>query len=83
MQAGDQAVTGTWTTNVTIDALWSIAETRNAYVHVAGGAWKKVYNARDGAFQALLTLASQARQTGKPVSLREEADGMVYEIYLW
>ncbi len=82
LQAGD-AVAGTWTTNVTIDALWSIDETRNAFVHVAGGAWKKVFNARDGSFQALVTLASQARQTGRPVSLREEADGMVYEIYLW
>lgn len=83
VQAGDEAVTGTWTTNVTIDATWSIDETRNAYVHVAGGAWKKIFNARDGSFQALLTLATQARQTGSPVSLREEADGMVYEIYLW
>lgn len=83
VQVGDEAVTGTWTTNVTIDATWSIDETRNAYVHVAGGAWKKIFNARDGSFQALLTLATQARQTGSPVSLREEADGMVYEIYLW
>jgi hypothetical protein len=28
-------------------------------------------------------MASQARQTGRTVNFREEADGMVYEIYLW
>lgn len=82
-QAGDQGVTGTWTTNVTIDAMWCINETRNSWLHVTGGAWKKLYNARDGSYQALLTLAAQARQTGRTVSMREEADGMVYEIYLW
>jgi hypothetical protein len=45
--------------------------------------WKKLYNGRDGAFSALVTLAAQARQTGRNVSCREEADGMIYEIYLW
>jgi hypothetical protein len=82
-QAGDQGVTGTWTTNVTVDAMWCIHETRNSWLHVTGGAWKKIYNARDGSYQALVTLAAQARQTGRTVSMREEADGMVYEIYLW
>jgi len=31
-----------------------------------------------GAFTALTTLASPARQTNRPVNLREEADGMIY-----
>lgn len=77
------AVTGTWRTGVTVTALWSINETRNAWMHVAGIGWKKIYNGRDGAFTALVTLASQARQTGRAINFREEADGMVYEIYLW
>lgn len=76
-------VTATWHSSVKIDALWSIDQTRNVFVHIAGGAWKKIYNGRDGAFQALVTLASQARQTNRPVNLREEPDGMIYEIYLW
>ncbi|HEY7597270.1 MAG TPA: hypothetical protein VH969_29260 [Actinophytocola sp.] len=76
-------VTGTWRNNVKIDALWAIDETRNAWVRVAGLGWRKIYNGRDGAFTALLTLASQARQTGRPINVREEADGMIYEIYLW
>lgn len=78
-----EAITGTWRSNVKIDALWTIDEPRNAWAHVVGLGWRKIYNGRDGAFQALTTLASQARQTNRPVNLREEADGMVYEIYLW
>jgi len=81
--AEKQGVTATWRTSVTIDALWSIDETRNAHVRIVGIGWKKIFNGRDGAFQALVTLASQARQTGRPVNVREEADGMIYEIYLW
>jgi hypothetical protein len=75
-------VTGTWST-VTIDATWSINETRNAFVHVAGGAWKKIFNGTDGAFMTLLTLATQAKQTGRQIVMREEADGLIHEIYLW
>jgi hypothetical protein len=78
-----EAITGTWRNNVSIDALWTIDEPRNAWVHVVGLGWRKIYNGRDGAFQALTTLASQARQTNRPVNLREEAGGMIYEVYLW
>jgi len=77
------AITGTWTTGATVTSLWSINEIRNAWMGVASVGWKKLYNGGDGAFTALTTLASQARQTGRPVSYREEADGMVHEIYLW
>ncbi|QNP74169.1 hypothetical protein IAG44_35105 [Streptomyces roseirectus] len=77
------AITGTWTQNVTVDGLWSINQTRNAFFRVKGGGWKKIYNATDWSFTALTTLASQARQTSRPISFREEADGMVHEIYLW
>jgi hypothetical protein len=76
-------ITATWRTNVKIDALWTIDETRNAWARVVGLGWRKIYNGKDGAFTALTTLASQARQTNRPCSLREEADGMIYEIYLW
>jgi hypothetical protein len=81
--AGAGAVTATWRTNVQISALWSTDEVRNAWAYVVGLGWKKLYNGRDGAFSALAELAAQARQTGTTASLREEADGMIYEIYLW
>lgn len=77
------AATATWRNNVKIDAIWVIDETRNAWARVVGVGWRRLYNGRDGAFQALATLASQARQTNRTVNLREESDGMIYEIYLW
>jgi hypothetical protein len=77
------SVTGTWQTGVTVDALWSINQVRNAWMRVVGVGWVKLYNGSDGAFTALTTLGSQARQTGRPVSYRQEADGMAHEIYLW
>jgi hypothetical protein len=76
-------VTGTWRNNVKIDALWTVDETRNAWVRVVGIGWRRIYNGRDGSFAALLTLATQARQESRTVNFREEADGMIYEIYLW
>lgn len=82
-EADAGAVTGTWRSGMTVSAMWSINETRNAWMHVAGLGWRKLYNGRDGAFMALTALAGQARQTGRQIAFREEADGMVYEIYLW
>jgi hypothetical protein len=81
--AVEAGVTASWRSNVRIDALWSIDQTRNAFVHVVDVGWRKIYNGRDGAFLALVSLASQARQTNRVVNLREEADGMIYEIYVW
>lgn len=80
---GAGAVTATWRTNVQITALWTVDEVRNAFAYINGVGWKKIYNGRDGAFSALVTLAAQARETGHNVSVREEPDGMIYEIYLW
>ena len=77
------AAAGIWRTGVHVTALWVINEVRNGWMNVQGIGWRKLYNGRDGAFTALVTLASQARQTNRPITFREEADGMVYEIYLW
>jgi len=52
-------------------------------MHVVNIGWVKIFNGSHGAFTALNTLASQARQTGRPVTYRQESDGMVHEIYLW
>lgn len=82
IEAGGSA-TGVWVQNVLVDEMWSMGQTRNAYLHVKGGTWKKVYNGSDAAFTVLTTLAAQARQTGRPITFREEPDGMVHEIYLW
>lgn len=82
-EAAVETVTGTVRSNQHIDALWSIDQVRNAFALVRGLGWRKLYNGRDGAFVALVSLAAQARQTGAPITFREEPDGMIYEIYLW
>jgi hypothetical protein len=71
-----------WQYSKTISAIWSTNDTRNAWALVDGVGWKKIFNATDGAFTALTTLAAQARQTGRPVSFREDG-GTIREIYLW
>jgi hypothetical protein len=78
-----ESITGTWRQNVVVTALWSINETRNAWIHLQNIGWKKIFNSRDGAFTTLVTLASQAKQTNRPITCRVESDGMIYEIYLW
>jgi hypothetical protein len=71
-----------WNYSVPVAATWSINQTRNAWILVQG-VWKKIFNGNDGAFTALITLATQAKETGHLISYREEADGMIHEIYLW
>jgi hypothetical protein len=66
-----------------VTALWASDDVRNAWMLVSGVGWRRIFAGRDGAFTALVALASQARQTGRTIQFREEADGMVYEIYLW
>jgi hypothetical protein len=80
--AAEGVTAATWRSGQ-VTALWSIDEVRNAWIQVSGVGWRKLFNGRDGAYTALLILASQARQTGRTIQFREEADGMVYEIYLW
>lgn len=77
------AVTGTWRQNAVVTALWSIAEIRNAWIHLQNIGWRKIVNSRDGSFTTLVSLAAQAKQTGRAITCREETDGMIYEIYLW
>jgi hypothetical protein len=76
-------ITATWRAGLTVTALWSTNEIRNAWAYLSGLGWRKIYNGRDGAFMSLVGLASQARQTGRPITAREEPDGMLYEIYVW
>lgn len=81
--SGADGVTAAIWRSGTVTALWSRNEVRNAWMHVANLGWRKLFNGRDGSFQALTFLASQAKQTGRTIQFREEADTMIHEIYLW
>jgi hypothetical protein len=77
------ATTSTWQANVMVTATWSINQDRNAWVYVQNVGWNKIFNGSDGAFLALIALATQAKETKRPITIRTEADGMIHEIYLW
>ena len=72
-----------WQNNKRFTALWSINQNRNSWVGVDGIGWKKLANNSDSAIVSLTMLCSHAREKGSVVNYREEADGMIYEIYVW
>ena len=74
---------GAWLNNRRFTGLWSINQVRNAWVHVDGIGWKRLHHQSDSGIVALNMLAAHARQMNSPVNYREEADGMIYEIYVW
>jgi len=78
----DGGVTG-WLGDKRVSALWSINQTRNSWVGIAGVGWKKLSNVSDSAIVAMTILGSNAKQTQTRFDYREEADGMIHEIYLW
>lgn len=72
-----------WQNDKRITGLWTINETRNSWVYVTGIGWKKLSNNIDSATVALTMLGGSARQTNTPVNYRDEADGMIHEMYVW
>lgn len=72
-----------WQNNKRINALWTKNQNRNAWVAVTGVGWKKLANNSDTAIVALNMLGAHAKQTGAQVNYRDEADGMIHEMYVW
>jgi hypothetical protein len=79
---GVEAV-GVWQSNKRLNMLWSINQNRNSWIGVQGIGWKKLSNASDSSIVAMTAFAAHARDAQAPVYYREEADGMVHEIYVW
>ncbi len=80
--AGD-GIGGQWHASKRIAATWCINEVRNAWVYVDAVGWRKLSNGLDSAIDALSLLGGQALISGASVDLREEADGMIHEMYVW
>ena len=74
---------GLWVTNKQIDALYATYGARFSWMHVAGSVWRRFSPASDSGVAALALLAAHARDRGRPVSYREEADQLVHEMYVW
>ncbi|HEX8069719.1 MAG TPA: hypothetical protein VF546_07205 [Pyrinomonadaceae bacterium] len=81
--AGAEEGITAWQNNKRITALWVIGENRNSWVYIAGVGWKKLANNDDTAVVALTKVSASALQTQTQVNYRDEADGMIHEIYVW
>jgi hypothetical protein len=80
---GVAAAIGAWNSNKRITALWTINQDRNSWMHIDGTGWKRLSNASESGVVAMTRLAANARERGSTVVYRDEADGLVHEIYVW
>ena len=74
---------GLWLTNKQVDALYSTYAARFSWMHVAGGPWRRFSPVSDSGVAALALLAAHARDRGRPVNYREDADPLIHEMYVW
>src|SRR5262245_49744920 len=72
-----------WQSDKRVSALYSINQNRNSWVLVQDIGWKKLANTSDSSVVALSILSASAKQTQTRYDYREEADGMIHEIYVW
>jgi len=72
-----------WQNNKKITGLWGKNQNKNSWVHIAGVGWKRLANNSDSAIVALTMLGAHARENDSVVNYREEADGMIHEMYVW
>ena len=72
-----------WNNGKKITALWSINQNRNSWVHIDGVGWRRLANNSDSAIMAMSILGAHAREKATTVNYRDEADGMIHEIYVW
>lgn len=74
---------GLWQTNKQVDALYATYAARYSWMHVASGPWRRFAPTSDSGVAALALLAAHARDRGRPVNFREEADQLIHEMYVW
>jgi len=72
-----------WNNDKRVNGLWAINQNRNSWVSITAVGWKKLANNSDSAVVALTILGAHARNTQTPVNYRDEADGMIHEMYVW
>jgi hypothetical protein len=72
-----------WRLDARIGALWTSNNPRNAWVWVNSVGWLKLGGATDLAHLGLYQLARLARDTNAVVNYRDEADGVIHEMYVW
>ncbi len=79
----EEEAIGAWFQSKQLNALWAINQNRNSWINVVGIGWKKLSTTSESGNVALTMLAAHARQLNRSVNYREEADGMIHELYVW
>jgi len=70
-----------WLKQKKITGLWSINENRNAWVHISGLGWKKIWNGNDTTFYMMLNQLVAAKAANRKVNLLMD-QGKIIQIYV-
>jgi hypothetical protein len=82
-QAAEDAYgAGVWHSNKKVVGVWTIAQTRNAWVNLSDLGWKKFYSGSDSSIVAFNILAGTALEKGTLVNVLIENDQII-EMYAW
>ncbi|MGW0227658.1 hypothetical protein ACWDWO_05045 [Actinopolymorpha singaporensis] len=74
---------GQWHTNVQVEAYRPAEGPGTPWLFLRGPGWRRLPRADERAGTALAFLGAQAHRTGRPVSVCEDAEGVIRQIYLW
>jgi hypothetical protein len=75
---------GVWQSNKNVNSLFATGALRNSWMHIVSpSVWRKFAPVSDSGVTAMTMLAAHARDRNRPVKYREEADGLVHEMYVW
>jgi hypothetical protein len=81
-QAEEGYGAGVWYTSKKVVGLWTIAQTRNAWVNLSDLGWKKFYSGSDSSIVAFNILAGTALEKQTLVNVLIDGDQIV-EMYAW
>ncbi|WP_207515845.1 hypothetical protein [Longitalea luteola] len=73
---------GVWHTNKKVVGVWTIAQTRNAWVNLTDLGWKKFYSGSDSSIVAFNIITGSALEKQTPVNVLIENDQII-EMYAW
>ncbi|MET9021292.1 hypothetical protein ABZV93_15015 [Actinopolymorpha sp. NPDC004070] len=74
---------GHWHANVRVEAYRPAEGPGTPWLFLRGPGWRRLPRAHEHAGTVLAFLGAQAHRTGRPVSVCEDAEGVIRQIYLW
>ncbi len=72
-----------WQNNKKIIGLWAYGpQNRNGFVYVQGLGWRKIWDAHDSQYCAMMCMAAHAKAENRPVNFEEEGN-KIKQMYVW